>query len=257
MIVGAVTVAALCQDRRILRASLYGYIIAGLWVSVLLISGFYDSLREVSAKDFHEASKVQLVIHEENPIVANLNKMAFQAAEGAVIALALALTSVSPRRRSIFLGIALLCFLGSFMPMSRGGIVLAGIASCVLLLVYRGSKLKVLVLALVLGTCVVMIAPPVVFQRLTTTLSSDSIDEMLVDDGRMRVWKSALEHLPEYITIGVGYGNFRARWSVANGVHLAHNSFVQIAIYWGLAGLLALAAMVWQAYKCLPESPLH
>jgi len=55
MILGAVFVASLCRDREALQASVYGYILAGLWLSVLLLTNSYHTLSGATATDFRDA----------------------------------------------------------------------------------------------------------------------------------------------------------------------------------------------------------
>jgi hypothetical protein len=38
-----------------------------------------------------------------------------------------------------------------------------------------------------------------------------------------------------------------------SGLVGAHNSYIQVTIYWGLLGLLALISIVYSAYRCLPK----
>jgi O-antigen ligase len=79
-------------------------------------------------------------------------------------------------------------------------------------------------------------------------------------EGRAAVYTAALKHLPEYIVSGVGAGDFWKAWgrqsdfSWANGsMHGAHNGLIQVTIYWGVPGLLALGIMLYFAYRCLPR----
>jgi hypothetical protein len=74
------------------------------------------------------------------------------------------------------------------------------------------------------------------------------------------VYQAAWDHLPEYWLTGVGAGNFwngswgkQSEYYKMNGVVGAHNCFIQVAIYWGLLGLLSLLSVVYYAYKCLPK----
>ena len=39
----------------------------------------------------------------------------------------------------------------------------------------------------------------------------------------------------------------------SGGVYGAHNAFIQVTIFWGLAGLLMLIVVVYLAYRCLPR----
>jgi O-antigen ligase len=78
-------------------------------------------------------------------------------------------------------------------------------------------------------------------------------------EARARIYTAAVEHFPEYALTGVGVGNFWGAWgrhsnyAYGRGVLGSHNVFIQVTIYWGLIGLLALIAVVWQAYRCLPR----
>jgi hypothetical protein len=78
---------------------------------------------------------------------------------------------------------------------------------------------------------------------------------------RTRIYKAAIDHLPEYILAGVGAGNFWGSWGQrtafykdsVRAVYGAHNAFIQVTICWGLTGLLMLIAVVYLAYRCLPR----
>jgi hypothetical protein len=67
--------------------------------------------------------------------------------------------------------------------------------------------------------------------------------------------------LPEYIVTGVGIGNFWRLWGYnhgwlgGHGVVGAHNSFIQVSLYWGIAGLGLLLLVIWRSYRSLPPSP--
>jgi len=179
--------------------------------------------------------------------------MAFQTSLAAVVALALALMSASTARRNLLLGVALFCLVGVLLPMSRGGTIIAIVSCVAICLAYQGRSTKVWFVALVLGAGLFVFAPNVTFTRLTGTLSSGGVEVMIEQDGRMRVWADALHRLPDYVMTGVGHGNFWTRWSASTGVHVAHNCFLQITIYWGVVGLLALLTVVWQASRCIPR----
>ena len=78
-------------------------------------------------------------------------------------------------------------------------------------------------------------------------------------EARTRVYSAGLEHLPEYVWTGVGFGNFWGPWGMStdfsNGRSVTgpHNSFIAVAIYWGLAGLFTMMLLVFQAYRCVPK----
>src|SRR5438034_6011231 len=257
MVAGAIFVASLCRDRLSLRAGMYGYLIAGVWLSLTLFSTSYGQLRHATADNFYEASKIRReFILEDNPLATNPNTMAFIAAQGAVVALALALTARSPSRRALFLGVALFCSVAAFLPMSRSGIITLGVC-CAIVLFAHGIDVKTVGLAAVLGVCVLMWVPQAALSRFD--FGGQSYEGKVVD-GRARVYTAAVEHLPEYVVTGVGAGTFNEWWGYKNGwrnrlhtVTGAHNCFIQVTIYWGLAGLVALMAVVYQAYYCMPK----
>jgi len=152
------------------------------------------------------------------------------------------------------LGVAVFCMIASFLPLSRGGIITMIISSVAVMFasgIWRG---RTILMAGVLGAAIVMWVPDVVWSRFTLSRSHNS------EETRVRIYKAAVEHFPEYAMAGVGAGNFWSAWGVhsnyqygRHGVVGAHNVFIQVTIYWGMASLLALMAVVWQAYCCLPR----
>ena len=107
----------------------------------------------------------------------------------------------------------------------------------------------------VIGAALVIWVPDVVWLRFAFPTETNRGHQ----EPRARVYTAAVEHFPEYAMTGVGASNFWGAWgrlsqySWGPSVKGAHNVFIQITIYWGLAGLLALIALVWQAYRCLPR----
>jgi hypothetical protein len=255
MFAGAVFVASLCRDRQALRASIYGYIVAGLWLSVLLYTTSYAEISGASATNFLEASRVREEAISGNLLIANINAVAALIAQGTTAALAFALTARTRLRRYLHLGIALFCLIAAFLPMSRGGIIIA-VLSCATVMHASGmNKGKMILIAAVLSATVLIAVPNAVWSRLTVSNTSTQVGK---EDPRETVYAAAIEQLPKYIMIGVGAGNFWELWGFLNGFRYksgtigSHNSFFQVTIYWGLPGLLGVLAVIWQAYRCLP-----
>lgn len=256
MFAGAIFVASLCRDQKALRAGIYGYIIVGAYVSVLLFLSIYGALHGATATTFEEASRIRNVALGDQPLQFQLNTMAFVVAQGALVALALALTAASSRRRKLFLGIALFCLVGSFLPLSRSGVVIGTVGFAFVMFKSRISFAKTILVACLIGATIAMWVPHAVWSRMTFSMESSG-GRM---EGRARVLTAAVEHFPEYALTGVGSGNFYGPWGMrsgfarkSGGVFGAHNIFFQMMIYWGLAGLLALLAVIWQVYHCLPK----
>ena len=254
MFAGAIFVAAICRDRQALRWGIYGYVIVGLWMSVLLFLTSFGALQGASAAEFDEASQLRAQAFADSPLHANLNGMAFIAAQGTVVALTLALFAKSLLQRNLLLGIALFCLIATFLPMSRSGVLAVGV-SCAAVMVAYGFNFRAVAVAAVLGASVVLWVPEAVFSRLTFSTEVRE-GEM---ESRAHVYTAAVRHLPEYVLTGVGVGNFWGPWGMHSAyagktyVVGAHNCFIQATIYWGLAGLLALIVLVCQAYRCLPK----
>jgi len=190
----------------------------------------------------------------------NLNNLAAMAAQGGIVSLALAMTSRFARRRNVFLGASAVCFLGSFLTMSRGGVAMS-IASCGTMLFMGGGKQsRKLLPLLILGSIVFLMIPGAIWSRMTFSTEVREGNKM---ESRARVYTTALDRLPEYIMTGVGAGNFLNKWGYEKGfatgsarsinVGGAHNCFLQVTINWGLLGLLGFLAILWQARLCLPR----
>ena len=110
-------------------------------------------------------------------------------------------------------------------------------------------------LMLGLGVCILVWVPNAVFARFNVNPQTPEGPT----EARTALYQAVLVHLPEYGLTGVGAGNFwgpwgqRSQFRKGRGILGAHNCFIQITLYWGLLGLLALSSVVYRAYKCLPK----
>jgi O-Antigen ligase len=259
IIIAAMFVALLCRDRPALRSAIYGYLIAGLWMSILLFMTSYGAISMATATDFREASHLRSEIFSENTLEANLNFMAFVAAQGTVVALALALKATSPYRRNLFLVISLLCFVAAFLPLSRSGVAIVIATSVIVMLAYGIKRVRTLMLAATFGIVMLTWVPDAVFSRMTFSTQAD--------DGKMearaRIYSTAIKTISEHGLTGVGLGNYYLSWGMSSdfvklykqgpAVLGPHNWYFAVTIYWGIGGLLALSLVVYQAYRCLPK----
>lgn len=256
MLLGAIVIATLCRDRKALRWAIYGYLFAGVWLSFILIQTTYGTLNTAKADDFRSASHLRESVYDENPLDADPNTMAFFAGQGAVVALGLGLMAKSLWLRGLFLGLGVFCLVATFLPMSRGGVLVLGL-SCALIMYAHGiMKPRIFMAVGILALGMTIWVPDVVFQRFT--LSGDTRIGAR-EEGRTRVYSAVVKHLPDYALTGVGITHFYGQWGRQTKlwkdyeVTGTHNCFAQITVYWGVMGLLALVILVWQVYLCIPS----
>lgn len=259
MIGGAVCLAVLCRDRAALTAGLYGYIAAALWVSAYLYLTSYGVIQDMGeATSFHQASKVRAEAFADKSLQANVNALAFVCSQGAIVAFALALVGRVKHRRILLLGIATFCLVAAFLPMSRGAAVISLVSFGAILYVQGVSHGKTLIFAFVLGLGLYVFVPDAVWSRMA--FSTESRDGKM--EGRAWIYTTALNRLPEYVVAGVGAGNYYNKWGFEKGfgkeqggslaVYGAHNSLLQITIFWGLLGLLMYLWIIWCVYRSIP-----
>lgn len=255
MAMGAVLVASLCRDKIALRAGMYGYLIAALWLSIVLVATSYGALQGLTAASFTEASQVRAKIFAGRPISENLDILSFFSAQGFVMALIFYLKSTITYKRVLFAGIAIFCLVATSLPLSRGGLLVAALTSSAILLKNRGSHIRAMVAVVLITAGIVAWFPNVLFSRLSLS-TAETEGKMEV---RARVYTVAIKTFPEYSVIGVGSGNFWGPWGYGHGFNNgaitigAHNLFFQATIYWGFLGLLALIAVIGFAYRCIPK----
>lgn len=253
MVTGALIVAATCRNRATVRAAAVALVCVGFGLAVLLVATTYSPLRHTRANTFTEISAIRNDLLNQSFQAAEINNAAFLVAEGAALAFALGLTARAHRVRSAYVAVGLTCFFGVFLSLSRGGVGVA-IAAVTLVLV-KSSRNKPVVALRILAVAVIAAAfiPHSVYARLQ--LSPDLNGRT---DPRIQVYDHAAKYLPEYVVFGVGAGTFESHWALDHGfvkgrsVLNAHNTFVQITIYWGLPGLLGLLCVVLALWKALP-----
>lgn len=254
MIVGGILVATLCRDWHALKAACHGYLFAGLYLAMLLFLTSYGALSQANTSNFQEASQLRAMAFEDNPFQSNLNSMAFVAGQGTAVALAWALTATESLPRLLYMAAGVMCLIGSFLPLSRGGVAIT-IAACATVVYAVGLRQgrAILITALLLGAVLIWV-PQSVWSRMSFSFEER---EGKVE-GRALVYSTALENVPDYLFTGVGAGNFWSTWGLKTAfahrgrVSGSHNCFLQVTLYWGIFGLLALLLIFWQAYRCIP-----
>jgi hypothetical protein len=266
MVAGGVFIAALFRDRGAVRVCIFGYVFVGVAVSGYLFLALYGTLQGSIAFNFEDASRIRVEAWHGNLSDNSPNTMAFYAAQGSAAALSLALAAKSARLKTLSFGLTVFCLVGAFLPMSRGGILIAVISCAGVLFAHGVRHMNTIVAAFVIGISILILVPDAVFSRLTFT--TQTYEGSGRKEGRARVYTAALKHFPDYVVKGVGSGNFWGSWGqrsdfgdpvryTALGSHNivlgAHNGPIQILIYWGLPGLLAFGGLIYQCYRSLPR----
>jgi len=260
MLVGAIFLATLCRDRLAFNWGIQGFLLGSLVLGLLVFTNSYESLSREKADDFKEASMIRGRTFEESSIQTDLNKISFFTAQGAAVALALALFHKALIKHYLFLGIAGFCALATLLPMSRGGLAILLLTGGAVVF-YRGLlSVKVILTAALVGLVVLLWVPDSVFSRFTLSRAQESIESGGELKGRARVYNAIIKYLPEYFFTGVGINNFYGSWGRQTDfwssdhmtVTAAHNCYAQITINWGVVALLAWLAMIWQSYRSLP-----
>lgn len=264
MILGAVCVAVLCRDRSALTAGMYGYIATAFFVSIVLYSTGFGTLQGMQSDDFDESSHLRNQAFGHKPLGANINGLAFLCAQGAIVAFALSLSDKLKHLRIILMGASVFCLIASFLPMSRG-VALVVLVSIAAILYNQGFRYgKALILVSVLGMGVYMVIPDAIWGRMSFSTDVQRHGKL---ESRAQLYTTALNRLPEYIVAGVGAGNYFGKWGIEKGfarskdgivfAHGVHNSFLAVAIYWGILGLSMFLWLIWQVYRSIPSRPGH
>jgi len=253
MVIGAVFVAAACRDRTTIRAAAMALVAVALALATLLVATTYTPLRNTRAKTFTEVSAIRNDLLSQSFKSAEINASAFLVAEGAAVAFALGLTTRSRRNRNLYVAAGFICLFGVFLSLSRGGVAVAVAAVSLVLLKVSRNKPVVAVRIFAVAIIAAVVIPHAVYARLQLVPDLNGRQ-----DPRIQVYDNAITYLPDYLPFGVGAGNFAAQWGVEHGfvkhgsVLNTHNTFVQVAIIWGLPGLLVLLYVVYAMWKALP-----
>lgn len=259
MVLGGAAVAALCRDRKALLFALYGYLGASIIVVLVLMLTAFGKLSAVQAGDFDEASQARVQVYSKKPLGNDINTLAFHAGQGVVAALVLGLSARSVFQKFLVIVVGIFLVIGTFLPMSRGGVAIL-MASCAAVIYSYGlMRPKVILISGIFFLSVLVLVPGAVLTRFGLTsqgaISGDT-------ESRVPLILAVFDHFHEFWLIGVGEKAFFGKWGKSSSFYDpnsgevigAHNGFFHVTILWGLPGLLALLAVVWKAYKYFPKN---
>ena len=257
MFVGAIFIASLCRDRRAFFSSIYGLVLSSLLMSIGVIFFTYGGLSSVQVRNFTDATKLRGEAFHGNPMnVMDENLLGFFSGQGAVMALVLAVTTRSAFLRYGMLIIGGICLIGTFMPMSRGAVVILFLTGAATFYVYGIFRLKALVSIGIIAICLLVYVPDAIFKRFTFSMEGSHTGRRV--EGRTRLMRAVIKHLPDHYLTGLGINQYHGNWGRQTGFRYkdevlgTHNTFSQVLFYWGLPGLFALLVVLWQAYQYLP-----
>ena len=258
MVLGAGIVGSYIRGDRDVDSVLTGYIIATLWVATLIVRSSYGVTASAGVGGFHDVSLLRVEALSGLGLKANWNMLSVLCAAGAGIAAGRAVLSVA-RERMIYIGVMTIALMATFLTFSRTGMLAATLALGYVFGATLNRKL-VLRLMLIAGAVLLfvwLVVPRVVFDRVQITFDYDVSGQQ---ESRAHVYSTLVRTLPSYVVAGVGAGNYWEVWAFRQGLSYggvaagAHNMFLQVAAFWGLAGLLPWSAIVYLAWRTLRKA---
>lgn len=264
MLLGAICMAALCRNRISLSVVFGAQVVGGLMVTLMFVTSSYNLLLGVDAKGvgFEEASAIREQVYGDNDLLININRLAFMAAQATVIAFAMGIVKQKLLRAPLVFAMSAASLLGTFLTFSRGGVLAAVAGSAVVALAANRNRSRMFLTAVALCIATIVFVPEVVIQRMVFKPQVTARGNL---EGRSMVYQNILSSLPEYIVSGVGAGQYEAEWAATHGMTSinksgntvvlgAHNVPLQVAVYWGIPGLLMLLILYISVFRSIPRS---
>ena len=255
MVFGAIILASLCRDRRALQLGIYSFIISGLLMAFNLLLTVYEPLRLIQVSSYAEASQLQAQASQEDLLRMDMNKMALVIAQGAVVALVLALAK---KGRWWLLLFTIVSAVGVTLTMSRGGLVILILTTLYILTLKGRIRRRTFGVLLVSLLVLSYLVPDTALKRIEFTDWNFLADPH--PSGRAKIYQAAVEHFPDYALYGVGSGNFWGPWGMGSwfrkgtAVQGTHSYFLQVWVYWGLLAELVLVWALFKVRKLLPRT---
>lgn len=255
MIAGGVIVASYVRSERDVHATLSAFIITSLWVAVLIVRSTYWQVASAGVSGFSEASTLREAALGDLGLIANWNRLAFLCAMAVGIAASRTILS-SARTRVLYALVTFLSAMASILTFSRSGIVAVAVT-----LAYVFSSLinrRLIQRVMLIGAAGLLLlwlaVPRVVFERFDFSLGYDITGKQ---ESRIHIYGTLLRTLPSYVIWGVGSGNYFSKWAFEQGLSYqgvasaTHNTFLQVTVSWGLAGLVGWSAVLIVAWRTL------
>lgn len=154
--------------------------------------------------------------------------------------------------RAVGIIAAAMALLVVVLSASRGGMIATAVVLALTIVrsrynMPRGWKL----LSLPAAALILLLAPPVFWQRLSSLGGLSNDYNMTSEGGRVQIWKRGMATFAAHPIVGVGGGQFAVSDGMAasrvgsddQSWHTAHNSVLQIAVELGLLGVVGLIGL--------------
>lgn len=166
--------------------------------------------------------------------------------------------NLKPAFRKLWLLLALILMISVYFLSSKTGIIVLLILAPLYLLVKFGKKLKFMVASLILAATI-LLAFFVVRSNTRTNVFIDgalsgTFKEVAIKDGRLTIWRAAMNPIMKNLLFGVGTGGVDAAMKneylrIGNeeflkGRYNLHCQYLEIVLENGLIGLLLFASMI-------------
>ena len=174
------------------------------------------------------------------------------------LALGVALRKERPWKRLLALACAAVLLYATLRTSSRGGMLAMVTGLLTLGSALPPRRIVAFALLMVVGTPVLwQVAPAKFRERAETLVALDEDYNTTSTAGRTNLWKRGLAFFTASPLIGVGAGNFeqrlgedfRERTGGVGAWHTAHNTYVQVMVELGIAGITFLGLMLYRALK--------
>jgi|GEM_PF-4743102 len=252
VMLGMVSVACLCRDRKTFEQVMIVYFLIGFLVSFLLNWQVYPALSAMSVNGFNEASMVRFSVGKYFFVDQNLNFIGLIASCSAVVSVVIATHPYNTlylfNHKLVRWFLPVMSGIALFLPMSRSAVLVASVLVTIYLIVNFKKKIKNIV-AFTVGSLIVIFVVP------NVSLSRMAFFNTQKEDIRVGLLVIATESILDYFWLGVGAGPYHNSWGVEHhlaghgvrtGVIGLHNVYFQILVNWGIGALiLYLIAVIW------------
>lgn len=174
------------------------------------------------------------------------------------LALGVALRKERPWKRLLGLACAGVLLFATLRTSSRGGMLAMVTGLLTLGLALPPRRILVFALVAAIGTPVLwQVAPAKFRERAETLVALDEDYNTTSTAGRTYLWKRGIAFFVASPLVGVGAGNFeqrlgedfRERTGGVGAWHTAHNTYVQVMVELGIAGITFLLLMLYRAFR--------